>query len=515
MKLAARICALALFAVYPSLVHADVYWVVNTNDVGAGSLRQAILDANAHAGPDGIFFQIPGAGLHVITPQSSLPPLTGPTIVTGLTEEGSTCSSWPPTLRVAIDGFQAGPNVQGLRIFGDDSLIAGLVIRNFSGFGLDVQNNQNTTVRCNFIGTTANGRAALPNSAGGIRVFSSENSEIGGTLVSRRNLISGNGGPGISLAGDSVGTEVIGNYIGTDVDGMEALPNTIGVSSTSPDVTIGGPAAGASNLISGNSTGILVFGSNASGNLIFGNEIGLDAEGEPALGNVTGISVNGGASAALVGATLEGFGNTIAGNTSNGVLLFNNETTLGITIRGNAIYENGGLGIALNGSGTDPTPNDPGDEDEGPNRLQNFPELLSASQNGEAPIEVEYFVDSIPGNSGYPITVDFYVADVNDQEGRSWIASDEFEAADFVAGEPVVSSIFLFLNGAGPHELVATATDADGNTSEFSSPVTVPEPRMSAAFVALVLSAFARRRHRGREVEEARRGRGRCRGTPE
>ena len=360
-----RALAFALLAAFPALARGDVYTVVNTNDAGVGSLRQAILDANTNPGPDGIFFQIPGDGLHVITPESELPILTGPTIVTGLTEEGSSCSSWPPTLRVVIDGFQAGPDANGLRLLGDDSLVAGLVVRNFTGYGIDIQNNENALVRCNFIGTSADGMTALPNAAGGIRVFSSVNSEIGGTLVSHRNLISGNGGAGVDLAGDSPGTEMIGNYIGTEATGMAALPNITGVRSNSPDVTIGGPAPASGNLISGNSTGILVFGINASGNLIFGNRIGLDAEGEPTLGNGTGIAVNAGASATLVGSTLEGLGNEIAGNTGNGVLLFNDDTTLGNTIRGNSIHDNGGLGIALSGSDSDPTPNDPGDDDEG------------------------------------------------------------------------------------------------------------------------------------------------------
>ncbi len=60
----------------------DPFWVTNTNDSGAGSLRQAILDANAAPDgviPDLIFFDIPGDGIHTITPLTELPPLTGPT----------------------------------------------------------------------------------------------------------------------------------------------------------------------------------------------------------------------------------------------------------------------------------------------------------------------------------------------------------------------------------------------------------------------------------------------------
>ena len=56
-----------------------VFTVTNTNDTGGGSLRQAILDANANAGPDTIDFNIPGAGPFQILPLSILPPLAGET----------------------------------------------------------------------------------------------------------------------------------------------------------------------------------------------------------------------------------------------------------------------------------------------------------------------------------------------------------------------------------------------------------------------------------------------------
>ena len=55
-----------------------VYTVTNTSNTGAGSLRQAITDANAHAGADTINFNIAGTGVHTITPTSALPAITGP-----------------------------------------------------------------------------------------------------------------------------------------------------------------------------------------------------------------------------------------------------------------------------------------------------------------------------------------------------------------------------------------------------------------------------------------------------
>ncbi len=75
----------------PGAAHGALFWVTNTNDSGAGSLRQAILDANASTPdnfPDMIFFDIPGDGIHTITPLTELPPLTGPGISPGRAMNG-------------------------------------------------------------------------------------------------------------------------------------------------------------------------------------------------------------------------------------------------------------------------------------------------------------------------------------------------------------------------------------------------------------------------------------------
>ena len=53
---------------------ASSFVVTNTNDAGPGSLRQAILDANASPGTDVIGFNIPGAGPHTIQPITSTLP---------------------------------------------------------------------------------------------------------------------------------------------------------------------------------------------------------------------------------------------------------------------------------------------------------------------------------------------------------------------------------------------------------------------------------------------------------
>jgi hypothetical protein len=63
--------------------------VLNTFDSGAGSLRQAILDANANVGPDTIEFNITGPGVHTIQPVSALPTITDSVVIDGYTQPGA------------------------------------------------------------------------------------------------------------------------------------------------------------------------------------------------------------------------------------------------------------------------------------------------------------------------------------------------------------------------------------------------------------------------------------------
>src|SRR5436190_6264800 len=64
----------------------STFTVINTNDSGAGSLRQAILDANTNLGLDTICFNIPGSGVHTISLTSALPPIADPVFIDGYTQ---------------------------------------------------------------------------------------------------------------------------------------------------------------------------------------------------------------------------------------------------------------------------------------------------------------------------------------------------------------------------------------------------------------------------------------------
>src|SRR2546425_11027634 len=69
---------------------AATFTVLNTSDSGAGSLRQAIIDANNNPGTDLISFRIPGTKPYTITPGSALPSITDPVTIDGTTQTNFT-----------------------------------------------------------------------------------------------------------------------------------------------------------------------------------------------------------------------------------------------------------------------------------------------------------------------------------------------------------------------------------------------------------------------------------------
>src|ERR1051325_546855 len=259
--------------------------VTTTSDSGAGSLRQAILDANATNGVDTINFQI-GTGAHTITPGSALPSITDAVIIDGTTQPGFVLAPL-----IEINGASAGSSSVGLRLLTTNCTIRGLVINRFAGQGLLLQGNSGHTIKGNYIGTDTSGAIARPNGMEGIWVNGSSSNMIGGTNAADRNLISGNGGagtsPGIYLLNSS-GNLIQGNFIGTGIGGTSALANAnngITLSSSSGN-QVGGTAAAQRNVISGNGgSGVYLLNSGATGNLIQGNYIGTDVTGTVALAN--------------------------------------------------------------------------------------------------------------------------------------------------------------------------------------------------------------------------------------
>jgi len=391
----------------------NTYTVSNTLDSGPGSFRQAILDANTHAGPDTIAFNIPGSGAHTIAPLTELPVITSPVTIDGYTQPGSSANTLAggdnAVVLIELNGASAGASANGLTLGAGStgSIIKGLVINRFAGNGLLIQSNGNT-VAGNFIGTNASGTAALGNSLDGISLQASSNT-IGGTTIAARNIISGNGRHGISLAGGAQNNLVQTNFIGTDVTGTKLLGN-------------GGDG---------------VFAISATNNLIGGTI--LKAGDPPA--------------------------NLIAGNAANGVGAVGAVTAL--TIKGNSIHSNGGLGIDLNRDG--PTRNDIGaaDADTGPNNLQNYPLLTTFfAGNGGTDIHLNIRFASLR-NTTYHF--EFFSNDAYDPtgfgEGQTWIKS--IDVTSFSDTERFGVGM-AFQSAVPAKNVTITATDPNGNTSEFS-----------------------------------------------
>src|SRR5436190_18700995 len=149
-----------------------VFTVTNTNDSGAGSLRQAITDANGMGGGT-INFNIPGTGAHTISPLTVLPTITQTVTIDGYTQPGSSANTNPPTmginavLQIELSGVNSGSNFGGLVINAPNCTVRGLVINRFVGDGIRVCTDGNV-FEGNFIGTNPAGTMALGNGSGAV-----------------------------------------------------------------------------------------------------------------------------------------------------------------------------------------------------------------------------------------------------------------------------------------------------------------------------------------------------------
>jgi CSLREA domain-containing protein len=440
--------------------------------IGDCSLREAILAANSNPGPDLIHFNIPGSGPHTIlifpAMNGPLPTITDAVTIDGYTQPGATPNSNPAPqglnaqLKIVIRRF--GGTASGLTISASNVVVRGVVINNFNQNGILITGS-NVIIEGNFIGTDAGGTNDQGNTQDGIRI-SGANNRVGGILPAARNLISGNNSDGIEITGSgATGNLVQGNLIGTTASGSSGLANFgngIQISSSASNNTIGGTAAGAGNVISGNnSDGIEITGSGATGNLVQGNLIGTTASGSSGLANTSdGIQIFNGASNNTIGGTAAGAGNVIAFNGADGVFV---HSGTGNRIQRNSIFSNGGLGIDLGANGV--TSNDSGDPDGGANRLQNFPVLQSIVVSGSN-TTILGSIDSATSNSTYPITIEFFSNSSCDPSGHG--EGETFLGAISVSGPGSFIATFavsLPLNSV----VTATATDSAGNTSEFSA----------------------------------------------
>ncbi len=375
----------------------------------------------------------------------------------------------------------------------------------------------------NHIGTDVTGTMALPNFSG-IRILYAPNNAIGGTLPEQRNVISGNSTLGISVTGSAElgaanGNVLIGNYIGTQVDGQTTLP-TQGPAITlfGAEGTVIGGIGPAGNQIAGSqgsdgygieirANGALGLNNQVLGNTIRGNAAGgirIEAPdaviGTAAAPNTImensgdGIRLSSATEASIrhnfIGtnadeilgnaghgvniafeSTGEVVGNTIVSNNLDGIAVTGSQSL--ITMSQNSIFGNGDLGIDLGNTGV--TENDSGDSDTGPNLLQNFPVLTSATAGS---LTVEGTLDT-QDTGAY--TLEFFASIVPDPSGNG--EGRRYLGALSVTPNGVTPFTFTTSEAVSVGDVItATATDPTGRTSEFSDAVVVTDPTASLNF---------------------------------
>ncbi len=494
---------------------------------GRISLREAITAANNTANgvtPDKIVFAIPGAltaGAHTIQLGSMLPSITEALVIDGTSEP-----DYAGTPLVVLNG--QGSVLDGVRLFSgsNGSTIRGLVIQNFTQYGISVTASDGDLIAGNWIGLNTAGNAAAGNFVG-VAILNSNGTMVGGSVAADRNVISGNAGEGVLVDGitGADGNTVRGNYIGTNASGSAVVGNggsgvvlyngaknntvagnvisgnakdgvaisdagttgnlvqgnLIGVDATSTLVlgngtqgiwigfgasgnTVGGSGPGDGNLVGGSTyAGIELNGVGTTGNVIASNFIGTDATGTLVADNKYGLYIVAGASNNLVGGSAAGAGNLIANSRVAGIAVLG--TSSGNALLGNSIFANLGLGIDLNDDGA--TSNDAGDIDSGPNDLQNVPMLDSSAVVSGSVITI---TGSLFSNANTSFRIEFFASPTADGSGRSYLGF--VDVSSDLDGEAGFAAV---LNATVPNGYAITATATVdlgggnyGSTSEFS-----------------------------------------------
>jgi hypothetical protein len=329
---------ITLLVSVPPVARSAAREVFSTADSGAGTLRQALLDANPG---DIITFSLsvfPPNAPKAILVRSALPTLSRNTVTIDASNAG-----------VVVDGSQAPASTNGLVIRGDGCVIMGLTIQNFKSNGIIIEAD------------------ALDNRAAGNRIGGDRS--LGDGPNGQGNLIVANVDSGIDIRGvGATGTAVYGNYIGIEQSGRFDQGNArsgVAIWQGSSSNVIGGATPGQRNVISGNThNGVWIEGNTTSLNIVQGNYIGTTADGSAPVGNsLAGVAIQGGASSNTIGGTASGAGNLISGNLSNGIYISDLGTrfnqvlgnTIGLNSPGTAIIGQKFNGVILTNGATNTT----------------------------------------------------------------------------------------------------------------------------------------------------------------
>lgn len=398
----------------------------------------------------------------------------------------------------------------GIHINGGNQVqISNNQIINNGGNGI-FANSDNNVIRGNHIGIAGN--ATFGNDEHGVFLFNAQDNIIGGSNPGDTNIIGDNGANsapffhGLQLQGD--GHEITGNFIGITPNGIDVGQPATGLALAGIGFTVANNTIGYNNLgisVGGHSHTIEdnFIGTNASGRNAgntfdgmrlegngagFGNFIGINnliafngrfgiygnaIAGQTARYNIIGNQIiqNGNAGMALPftgpnGSYLVQF-NEVAYNGNNGIFVFGDTTTT--TMTANTQYGNNGIAIDIDGGGLDN--NDPGDNDLGPNKRMNHPQIISTlfTPGDPAMIRVDYSIDTTAANAAYPLTVQAYWTDREEaMQGRFFLTSVEYPNPQSIQSTDF--ELPAFFNGGG--KIALMVSDDDGNSSELSPSAT-------------------------------------------
>jgi len=352
---------LALLAVFTPVekVQAASFVVTNTLNSGAGSLREAIKQANDSDGEDFINFDIPmtdpgcvaATGVCTIRPSAILPALSGGgTNIAGYTQDGAAWAteSHAAVIKIRIDGSLVsgcGTLCNGLTIVSAGNQVWGLAIINFPNNGIaigkvDTPDANDNVVAGNYLGLDVDGITDRGNRNSGVFIgLAGSHNTVGGDFPINRNVLSGNQWSGVEIHGSgTTGNVVKGNFIGTNAGGNASLANGlfgVRIYGGAQGNLIGDIITGGRNIISGNAgSGIGLIGVGTEHNRVLGNYIGTNAAGWGALPNVQyGVHLANGAQNNQVGGSSTAMLNLISGNEYG--IWIDNTGTAGNAILGN------------------------------------------------------------------------------------------------------------------------------------------------------------------------------------
>ena len=344
--------------------------------------------------------------------------------------------------------------------------------------------SENNVIKGNWLGLGTDGTTNLGNGEDGISIYRYANENIVGGPTDAEKNISVYNNEGIFIQLNSTGNVVQGNWVGLLPDGLTAVGNNnsgIKVQGESNQNIIGGSASGEGNIIVGHGSHGILSTSDLSGgqppaeeNLFYGNIIGDTtlANSNPTFANAgDGIHIQEQSQGNIIGGPLPGQGNIIGNNSGNAVFLLD-ATANRNRIVGNTMICNGARGIELNDAANNTATLGPiqiNISDQDPNVIKGFAADYPRAVANGGPSVVHFYrirtecgFDQCHENvEGYQLLDSVVVTSGSLPQGAGTGGVWEW---DFVAeGFTTLSK----------DEITATVTDADGNTSEFASCITV------------------------------------------